>query len=885
MDDSQSSDFLSNSIDYSFNSPENISTVPYDVLMLKTKKSLTESLQNKIPDSLSNFTPILEDCSSCISQSLDLILGVLLDPEVHFQTLIVYMEHAVCLLQMLSDYIKTLVESVTISCCTLKTFPVTTGNIVMAVFTHCRDSETLYGKHLRHVERQLKKLFKTCHELQLTYLMVMERHFIFDLNEDEEQDVLIKALDINLAIGEIVQSLDVKTMAEQWKAYTMICENHSRFLSDKMIFQDCSKVLCNMTVKNISTAVEANEEDKIVLRSLKVASFTIKILLKLCGIFKCASPESYVNVLELFLFIIKNSDPYLELKHKKTTQFIHQLTNIVTSVSDVLLADIVSQDMFIECCLQYDIDASSDKDEMLGAFFVLVTSVIEKLLSKNDDTLNKFKHKFILCLFNIVPKGNVWFNLGLKFTAISRQHTYGLYEHVLVHTIALASTLSLDEYSLLEGILYETLLGTDSWSALFASDLWVAMSRYNRQLLIEQFVFLCKSHQKLEKNMMFQDSPQKVHLSYTIARLFDAMKTEDKIRLNNRYNLAVWTPIQIKNTAPEVQEKVIEDTINELISKFENFLSSSLQSEDDIGHMNRLMKAAATCRFVDGDETFEDYVVKVWVKSCPKSRMLLSQGQMDKGWLWYLEHIEALGALTKAMKRLFKDTEALAKILHVMANIAQLGNTELHLVLLDLLCQISLQIANEDKSQLEQLTMQAYCSILQNKDTIIKNALLKSLKHFSNHENFEYVVSLISSVDNSLQEKYALLLQASSQETKHWRNNLTSEESSHKSVYAHKCVENAQIVELSSSGCSKELKENSNNFDFADIDSLFGGETDYDQPASKKAKLTMVHRTADIISRLETDSSLLCSEKENVFSYEEISRIRAVCDRLRNITD
>lgn len=75
------------------------------------------------------------------------------------------------------------------------------------------------------------------------------------------------------------------------------------------------------------------------------------------------------------------------------------------------------------------------------------------------------------------------------------------------------------------------------------------------------------------------------------------------------------------------------------------------------------MKAAATCGFVDGDETFEDYVTKVWTKSCPKNRILLNQGQMDKSWLWYLQHVEALVALTKAMKRLFKDTGALVRVI------------------------------------------------------------------------------------------------------------------------------------------------------------------------------------------------------------------------------
>lgn len=68
--------------------------------------------------------------------------------------------------------------------------------------------------------------------------------------------ILILALDINLRIGEVVQSLDVKTMAEQWKSYTMICEKYSDFLLDKKIYNNCTKLLVLTIENNIKTALE-----------------------------------------------------------------------------------------------------------------------------------------------------------------------------------------------------------------------------------------------------------------------------------------------------------------------------------------------------------------------------------------------------------------------------------------------------------------------------------------------------------------------------------------------------------------------------------------------------------------------------------------------------
>lgn len=55
-------------------------------------------------------------------------------------------------------------------------------------------SETLYGVHLKSVEKQLKDLFRMCHDLQLTYLMILERHFIFDLADFEEVTILLEGM-------------------------------------------------------------------------------------------------------------------------------------------------------------------------------------------------------------------------------------------------------------------------------------------------------------------------------------------------------------------------------------------------------------------------------------------------------------------------------------------------------------------------------------------------------------------------------------------------------------------------------------------------------------------------------------------------------------------
>lgn len=65
-------------------------------------------------------------------------------------------------------------------------------------------------------------------------------------------------MELNLKIGEIVHKLDAKTMAEQWKAFTAICEKYSSHLNSKDVVYNCIKILCEIIEDNITNAEEVN---------------------------------------------------------------------------------------------------------------------------------------------------------------------------------------------------------------------------------------------------------------------------------------------------------------------------------------------------------------------------------------------------------------------------------------------------------------------------------------------------------------------------------------------------------------------------------------------------------------------------------------------------
>lgn len=85
-------------------------------------------------------------------QSLNLLSNELTDSDVHIIKVQEYIEATVCLLQLLSNFIKEVVETVTLSCCSMKIFPTTTGRIILTVFRHCKD---------RYVSTNIYYIFKS----------------------------------------------------------------------------------------------------------------------------------------------------------------------------------------------------------------------------------------------------------------------------------------------------------------------------------------------------------------------------------------------------------------------------------------------------------------------------------------------------------------------------------------------------------------------------------------------------------------------------------------------------------------------------------------------------------------------------------------------------
>ncbi|CAK1552223.1 unnamed protein product [Leptosia nina] len=807
----------------------------YETLLSRLKTSMNK---NDKQITIEDFNKVIHDCRSCIEQCLNLVIQELED-STNFKTCY-FLENAISILQMLSNFIKRVLELIPLFCCNVKSFPIITGEIILFVFNHCKNSEYIYGANISIAEQQLKDIFRACHELQLTYLMTMEKYYTFNLNEREEFDVLLEALDINLRICDVVQSLDIKTMAEQWKSYTSICEKYSKDLQDKDVYSKCIRQLSGMVKSNLKLVLDmptASGMEKVVLRHVKVASFGIKISSKMSNIFKTGKNDYDVIVdLLIHLYIYNNS--YMELFMGTSSKVISLIQENVALALQSLVAVLVNDNIFLNHITSLK---GTYTDERYVGYMLLLTSIMRIILLNNVKISGDIKLRIIERIFNYLPNGHTWFNVGLTFKSELKGGYYkyfGFLEHLLIVVHALARTLNCEEYSVLERIMYLSLLHTDCLKALFAVDLWVLLMRSNDPRLIANTTLsLLKVYQKLNKSRTFQMSPQKVFLIYAIRNLFKLCAVQDKVLIFGKLSLLDTLDVWIGMEAKELivlqrreEDKCIGGVLNNMVH--------GIMGKDKVESM--------------ADHPFE-FLVKAWQKVCPcKFDANISE-------FAYL-CVERITALTNSVLGVISK-EYVIKIHNVIANILKSGNEKLIYILFPIFCKFYESHLNINDAQ-KVLSDTLICLININDD--IRHHIFVTL----NRNKIDKLLQFIETNSSLLNyfSKYNYMLDFSAVEFKKQLDTMGSVCFSHECLSAHR---NNSTVETTKSH---------SNFDL-NIDSLF--DDPESEPCPKKVKL---NEHEDVLEKLEESASRLCNVKHDL-SDEQKLRITNVCTKLKDIVE
>ncbi|CAH4029186.1 unnamed protein product [Pieris brassicae] len=627
----------------------------YEILLSKIKVSLSD-----VDGCTSNyFNDIILECKTCIEQCL--CSAMISIDSLNCNYLLSCLDNASCLLQMLSHFIRKVLASIPFVCSNMKQYPTTTGCIILSVFNHCKSSECEYGEYLTKVQRQLKELFRTCHELQLTYLMTLETHFTFDLSRADDLGVLLEVLDINLKICQVVENLDIKTMAEQWKAYTTLCDKYCKYIEDKHIYRNCVELLCEMVRSNMKNVLETCPDGagKTVIRPVKVASFGLKILTKVCNIFKKATHNNN-EIIDLLIFLNTYNASYLEIFLKKPSEITNLIEANTRAPSVALVNALVADRAFIhDVCKVNEVQCENEK--FIG-YLLLLTDVMR--ISPNnfeapDDTrLNVMKRTF-----RLMSDGHVWFNVGIEMELDNKR--FGPFEYALTVGSAFARTLSGDGYAALERLLLTSLLETDCYGALFAADLWILLMRSSdSELVAETASSLLEVYRSLARKPTFHRSPQTVHLTRVVRNVFGLCARRDRERILNSYKIEDHFDLWSGSTPTEVGGR--QKAVGSFVTMLKGFLD------------NDEMENALPPVVAGGDrraDLISGTLSTLWGE--------LRRGEADGA--RRCERIRRLTALTETFER-FLSEEAVRKIHGTIGDLLRSGDENVAFVLFQKYC-------------------------------------------------------------------------------------------------------------------------------------------------------------------------------------------------------
>lgn len=130
--------------------------------------------------------------------------------------------------------------------------------------------------------------------------------------------------------------------------------------------------------------------------------------------------------------------------------------------------------------------------------------------------------------------------------------------------------------------------------------LWCLYSQYlsfsfrmsSSKLIQSQLIALCRIYQSSESQCLFPSSPQKIHLSYTLSRLFELLDADEKICIFKQFlpihdekNINLWIALSISNFPMEFRCRLENEVVAKCKSIFDKFFASKIQNEAELHYL------------------------------------------------------------------------------------------------------------------------------------------------------------------------------------------------------------------------------------------------------------------------------------------------------------
>ncbi|XP_040040044.2 FIGNL1-interacting regulator of recombination and mitosis isoform X1 [Gasterosteus aculeatus] len=475
----------------------------------------------------------------------------------------------------------------------IRSLPTCILKVLTETFNHCKESEMVYCGRLSLVADRLQGLFKEAYSLQKALLELLDRIPLDSSASEEAVSDTVTVIHNLLDICSIISNLDIALHANTWKFLIKHSLKYQSLVEEHLHHGDISNSLCDNLLVSFNNCVELAEqikhaglqestqspEYKLFQKTAKMCRFFANTLVHYIKEFKFFLTK-YCNCYHrLYLHIISKFPPSLSAPTLPSA-LSEELSAAALVPMGALLLQLLAVRPFAEFVLQNDLRLSPEHELPQC---LLLLSVLGQIHSQPEEVLqlwhtgSQFSEEeprlpLYQALFTSFRRCCAERRVPVLLPGVmmkgQAQVLVTLHSNICVQLCASVAALPPVFVPVLERCLLNTVLQSDTQTALLATDVWCFTARYGTAELCLHHVLLVAQLVKCCPAECYQSS----QLGLLLRRMVFLMTPDHQTELVERFppsevgNLPVWRHVLLRALSQEARRRVEAD-ITDLTEK------------------------------------------------------------------------------------------------------------------------------------------------------------------------------------------------------------------------------------------------------------------------------------------------------------------------------
>ncbi|KAG9483396.1 hypothetical protein GDO78_009358 [Eleutherodactylus coqui] len=483
----------------------------------------------------------------------------------------------------------------------IQSLPSSVLQVLLAAFTHCKDSDSVYSGRLHLVSDLLQALFKEAVSLEKQLMELLDRTTLSASASASEITGMVSVIHTFLNICSVFSKMDHALHANTWKFIIKQTLKHNTLVKSQLRHDDIVSSLCDDILLSFQSCLHLAEHMKLTGTQESTDQRLFQKTVKLCRFFA----NSLVHYTKEFMQFLAGScvclhQLYLQIQSlfppspsARSISEVHknEISNAFLVVLDSLLLQLLNFRPFMELVLSEFQDLPPEHH---FPHCLLLINIVNKLpslpeelqilwcsSSKSSERVSIFKaviQSFARCSPEIALP------VVLQDELESGQNRLDLtfYQYVCTHLCAYIVLLPPGCFAELEHTLLNAVLRHRMLESLLAIDVWCFLARYGT-------AELCAHHVKIIA-FLVKSSPsnayQLAHLTVLLRRLLFLMDDDNQVGFIKLFpptqaeNFALWKHVSLSSLRSALGSQVATDLFTAALSQCRNLLKGKCTLDD-----------------------------------------------------------------------------------------------------------------------------------------------------------------------------------------------------------------------------------------------------------------------------------------------------------------